>query len=236
MLSFAAAAAPSKLNVVLWGPSGAGKTYTGLAIAHQLGQRVAVVDTEHGASSLYAARFPADMAEMAPPFSPEQFIEAIRVVEAAHYDVILFDSLSPEWDGPGGCLDILAGIQKRGVKGARAWRDVTPRHEALLGAINRTPLSVIVTLREKPRVLLDTAEQTGKTQVTAGGPRAVMRERFEYEYDLVLHIDMQHRVTADKSRLFALREGTTGPADGSLLNAIAAAMHPERALASDPVS
>lgn len=231
MFAFEVSTAPKKLNVALWGPSGAGKTYTGLAIAHQLGTRIAVVDTEHRASSLYTSRFPAAIAGLEPPFGPERFIEAIQAAEAGGFDVVMLDSLSPEWDGPGGCLALVADAQKRGQKGVRGWRDITPQHEALLGAINRTPLSVVVTLREKPRVHLDAAEGSGKPQVTAGEPRPVMRERLEYEYDLVLHIDAGHRVTAVKSRLFSVLEGKSCPADPTLLSRIRTALKPEAPVA-----
>lgn len=221
MFSFEAAAAPAKLNIALWGPSGAGKTYTGLAIAHQLGARVAVADTEHRASSLYASRFPAAIAEMLPPFSPERFLEALHAAEQAGYDVLVIDSLSPEWDGPGGCLDTVAQLRKQGQKPHQAWGAVTPRHDALLGAINRTRLSVVVTLREKARLKLS-GDDTGVSD-----PEPVMRERFEYEYDLVLRIDARHRVTAVKSRLFGVPEGKTGPADAELLARIRHALRPD---------
>ncbi len=219
MFSFESVTSPTKLNIALWGPSGAGKTYTGLAIAHQLGSHVAVLDTEHRASSLYTARFPAHIASLEPPFGPERYIEAIQAAETAGYDVLVVDSLSPEWDGPGGCLALVADARKRGVKSHHAWNDVTPRHEALLGAINRTRLSIVVTLREKPRVIVGTGDN-GKTNVQEGAPTPVTRERFEYEYDLVLHLDGQHRATVMNSRFLSMPEGAHFPADGSLLDRV----------------
>ena len=224
MVTFEPMDHPGKLNIALWGPSGAGKTYTGLAIAHQLGSRVAVIDTEHRASSLYTRRFPAAIAELLPPYHPERFLETIEAAAQAGYDVVLIDSLSPEWDGPGGCLDQVAQARSKGTKPPQAWAAVTPQHDALLGAINRLPISVIVTFREKPRLVLTTGD--GKTQFEEGDPTPVTRERFEYEYDLVLHINAQHVVHAVKSRLFAVPEGGRMPADQSLLNAVHAAMAP----------
>ncbi len=218
MITFKTLTTPPKLNIALWGPSGAGKTYTGLGLAHALGSRVCVVDTEHQASSLYTARFPADIAEFLPPFQPAQFIDAIRSAEQAGYDVLLIDSLSPEWDGPGGCLDMVAQLRKQGKKPHQAWGVVTPQHDALLGAINRTPLSVIVTLREKPRLQL-----SGGTAALSA-PEPIMRDRFEYEYDLVLHIDAHHHVTAIKSRLFGVPEGKSCAANGVLLSHIRQAL------------
>jgi DNA polymerase III delta prime subunit len=141
---------PAKLNAVLWGPSGAGKTYTALALAQRLGGPVAVVDTEHGASAFYTARFPADVLILDPPFAPERWLDALREAEAGGYHVLVLDSLSPEWAGPGGCLDLVAALRRQGRKPHDAWAVVTPRHDALLDALNRTPLSVLVTWGEKP--------------------------------------------------------------------------------------
>ena len=211
---------PSKLNIALWGPSGAGKTYTALGLAHQLGQRVAVADTEHCASALYTDRLPAQIADVQAPYAPEVFIALIDEAESQGFDVLIFDSLSPEWDGPGGCLALLDAAQHQGHKGVRAWKVVTPRHEALLHRINTTPLSIITTLREKPRVLLDTAESNGKNATYNVEPRPVMRERYEFEYDLVFRITMDHRVTAVKSRLTAIPEGSTLKAGKALLDAV----------------
>lgn len=219
MFSFEPEAAPTKLNIALWGPSGAGKTYTGMALAHQLGSRVAILDTEHRASSLYTSRFPAHIAEMQPPFEPERFIDAVRAAEAGGFDVLMFDSLSPEWDGPGGCLATVRDLRQQGKKPHQAWSVVTPRHDALLGLINRTRLSIVVTLREKPHLDLSGAS------TTMAAPTPVMRDRFEYEYDLVLHLDDGHRVTVTKSRLFHVPEGKRMAADGALLDRVRAALY-----------
>ena len=43
--------AQSKLRAAIFGPSGAGKTYTSLRIAKGMGGNVAVVDTERGSAS-----------------------------------------------------------------------------------------------------------------------------------------------------------------------------------------
>lgn len=44
----------AKLRLALDGPSGSGKTYSALAIAAALGERIALIDTEHGSASKYA--------------------------------------------------------------------------------------------------------------------------------------------------------------------------------------
>ncbi len=115
MFDFQATVTPSKPNIAFWGPIGAGKTYTSLALAHQLGSRVAVLDTEHRASALCAHKFPALIAEVKPSFGHERFIEGIHNAERTGFDVLIIDSRSPEWDGPGWYLDKVETAQKSGV-------------------------------------------------------------------------------------------------------------------------
>ena len=224
MFQFKQTAVPTKLNVAFWGPSGAGKTYTALALAHQLGHRIAVLDTEHLASALYAEKFPALSAEVKPPFGPERFIEGIHDAERAGFDVLIIDSLSPEWDGIGGCLDQVATAQKSGKKGAYAWLQVTPQHEALMAAINQSAMSIIVTLREKPLLNLDDAN---KGKAATSTPRPIMRDRFEYEYDLVFRVDNLHRYTATKSRIEAIPVGDVFKGKRSFLQQIRSALYPD---------
>jgi hypothetical protein len=54
----------AKLRLCLQGASGCGKTYTALSIATKLGEKVAVLDTEHGSASLYADAFAFDTCEV----------------------------------------------------------------------------------------------------------------------------------------------------------------------------
>lgn len=223
---------PTKLNVAIWGPSNSGKTYLGLALARRLGNgRAAGVDTEHGAMRLYENRHPVASAIFDPPYNPERFVQAIRSAEAQGFDAILLDSLSPEWDGPGGCLE----LHDQAVKAQRkhnsytAWKTVTPRHEDLLGEINRTRLCVVSTLREKvKREIVDDPDSDGeKSKVKVVGFEAVTRENFEYEYDLVLQLDLKHQARIIKSRLISLTEGKVYPTDEALLTKIVGAIREE---------
>lgn len=46
--------ARNRLKMVLDGPAGCGKTFTALRLAHSLGEKVFVIDTQYGSASLYA--------------------------------------------------------------------------------------------------------------------------------------------------------------------------------------
>jgi DNA polymerase III delta prime subunit len=225
MSRFHPASRPSKLNIAFFGPSGAGKTYTALALAHQLGSRVALVDTEHESSALYAGRFPHDVVALDPPFHPERYAELLAAAVAEGYDVVILDSLSPEWDGPGGCLALVADVQRqqKTPNSFTAWAAVTPRHDALFGAINRAPCSVIGTFRAKPAYDLVPDGQGRTKPVRRALPGLIGREEGAgFEWDLLVALDAQHRATPVKSRFLTLPTGRTQLVDAAWLQTIAA--------------
>jgi hypothetical protein len=69
----------------------------------------------------------------------------------AGYAVLIIDSLSPAWAGEGGILDLhdKASLASRSGNSFAAWREVTPKHNALVDALIGADLHVIVTLRTK---------------------------------------------------------------------------------------
>lgn len=189
----------AKLRLGIAGPSGSGKTYGALTIASGMGGNIAVIDTENGSASLYSNRFQFDVLELAPPFSPERYIEAIAA--ASSYDVLIIDSVTPEWDGPGGILDIHDKTTKASKSGNSytAWADVTPRHNALLNAILRAPIHIITTLRSKTEYVLQ--DVGGKSVPRKVGMAPIQRAGFEYELTTVLELALDgHLLTASKDR------------------------------------
>ena len=54
----------SKLRAAVFGPSGAGKTYSSLLIATGMGGKIALIDSERGTANKYADRFTFDIAEL----------------------------------------------------------------------------------------------------------------------------------------------------------------------------
>lgn len=192
----------AKLRLALSGPSGSGKTHSALLIAKGLGGRIAVIDTERGSASLYSDLVEFDTMELEPPFSPEHFIKAIEAASAAKYDVCIIDSITHEWDGSGGCLEMnekIANVKFRGNTWA-AWNETTPRHRAFLDAILQANMHVIATIRSKTETV-----QGDDKKVKKLGMKAVQREGVEYEFTVVL--DLEHEkhyavASKDRTRLF----------------------------------
>lgn len=191
----------AKLRLGIAGPSGSGKTFGALTIASGIGGKIAVIDTENGSASLYSNHFPFDVLELAPPFTPERYQEAISAAATAGYDTLIMDSVTPEWDGTGGILDIHDKATKASKSGNSytAWADITPRHNAFLNAILRAPIHIICTLRSKTEYVLQ--DVGGKSVPRKVGMAPIQRAGFEYELTTVLELSLDgHLVTVSKDR------------------------------------
>src|SRR4051795_9265264 len=98
-----------KIRMALQGPSGSGKTYSSLLVAYGLTgnwSSIAVIDTENHSSELYAHLGNFKVLHLHLPFTPERYIEAIQVCEKEHMQVVIIDSISHEWEGAGGILEV----------------------------------------------------------------------------------------------------------------------------------
>ena len=197
-----AARKQAKLRLAISGPSGSGKTWGALKIAQGLGGRVAVIDTERGSASLYSDLTQFDTLELNPPFSPERYVQALRAAEKAGYETVIIDSISHEWNGAGGCLEINDIVAQTKFKGNTwsAWSVTTPRHRAFIDAILQSPLHVIATMRSKT----ETVQDGGRVKKL--GMKADTRDGTEYEFTIQLEtMHESHLAVASKDRtgLFA---------------------------------
>ena len=197
----------TKLRLLLEGPSGSGKTYGGLTVAKGLGcKRVIVIDTEQGSSDLYDTILPFDVIDLSPPFTPEKYIEAIEAAEEAGADCIIIDSISHEWNGKGGCLELVDEIARAKFKGNTwsAYSEITPRHRAFIDRMLRSSAHIIATTRSKT----ETAQvnEGGRTKVVKLGMKAETRDGVEYEFTTCLSLvhDGHFAVAAkDRTGLFS---------------------------------
>jgi dephospho-CoA kinase len=95
------------LIVMLSGGTGSGKTYTAMRLASGISGKkpFAVIDTEAGRAKHYADAFTFEHGDLAPPFRPDAYAEAIQAADKGGYPVIVVDSMSHVWAGDGGVLD-----------------------------------------------------------------------------------------------------------------------------------
>jgi hypothetical protein len=191
----------AKLRVGVSAPSGSGKTYSSLLIARGMASdwdKVALIDTEAGSGELYSDLGEYNVRQLSAPYSPERYIEAIKECEDAGMEVIIIDSVSHEWEGKGGCLEINESIAQSKFRGNTwsAWSETTPRHQKFLEAIITSKCHVITCARTK----IDTV-MTDDKKVKKVGTKEIQREGFEYELTLNFNLDRDtHKAIASKDR------------------------------------
>lgn len=188
----------AKIRLGLSAVSGGGKTYSALLIAYGITNdwsKIAVIDTENNSADLYAHLGEYSVLPLSAPYTPERYIDAIKECEGAGMEVIIIDSITHEWDGKGGCLQIQ---EQLGGK-YQDWAKVTPRHQAFIDAILQSKCHVITTVRRKQDYEM-TKDGGGKMKVEKAGLKEVTREGFEYELTANLEIDVRHNATASKDR------------------------------------
>jgi hypothetical protein len=196
----------TKLRLLLTGPSGSGKTWGALQIAKGIGGKCVVIDTEEGSSDLYDHLHDFDVLDLRPPFSPEAYIEAITAAEQAGYEIIIVDSVTHCWSGPGGCLEILEDVAKAQFRGNTwsAFSVITPRWRAFVDKLLRSSAHVICCGRSKTETAQ--VDDHGKKKVAKLGMKLEARDGLEFEFTCVL--DLVHdghyaTVSKDRTGLFA---------------------------------
>jgi hypothetical protein len=151
------------------GGTGSGKTYTAMLLAKGIadGKPFAVIDTEAGRASHYADQFEFDVLELEPPFSPENYKNAIVSAEKAGYPVIVVDSMSHEYSGDGGILDMQeAEFQRMGYKEAAkmaSWIKPKKEHKDMMSRLLQIRTHLILCFRAEAKV--DMVKVDGKWQI-----------------------------------------------------------------------
>lgn len=186
-------------RILLCGPPGSGKTYTALALAHGLGSRVAVVDTQRGSASWYVGvngwKFDTLKASS---FAPASLLEILGVAAGKEYDALVLDSWSSYWEGADGMLE---QVDRRGRSGAynSGWKEVRPEERAMTDALLSYPGHVIVTLRSKVEHIAEENEH-GRKEVRRVALKPIQRDGVEHDFDIVGDLDERNALTVSKTR------------------------------------
>lgn len=197
----------SFLRLGIGGPAGSGKTFSALRIATEMAKlkpgKIAVIDTERGSASKYADIFEFDVLELADDHHPERFIEAIKAAVDAGYLYVIIDSTTHEWTGKNGCLE-LHDIETRKTKNSyTAWNAITPLHNRFFDSILNAKANIIGTVRSKVDHVQE-KDSNGKTTIKKVGMASIQREGADYEYDILMEIDVDHFGVITKTRCAAL--------------------------------
>lgn len=186
------------IKLAIQGPSGSGKTYSSLLLAYGLvgdWNQIALIDTENNSSHLYSHLGNYYVLSLSEPFSPENYITAIEVCEKAGIRAIIIDSISQEWEGSGGIIETHGNMAGNSFTN---WNRVTPRHNAFVQRILQSPSHIIATVRSKQDYVL--TDKNGKMVPEKVGLKGVTRDGMDYEFTVVLDLDIKHQATASKDR------------------------------------
>ena len=163
------------LLIGIAGGTGSGKTYSAMRMASGMAgdKPFAVIDTEAGRAKHYADQFKFDHGDLAPPFRPDAYIEAIHAADKAGYGVIVVDSMSHVWAGDGGVLDWqeeelgrMAGDdwKKREACKMAAWIKPKISHKQMVQRLLQVRAHLILCFRAEEKIEM-TRNQNGKMEI-----------------------------------------------------------------------
>lgn len=184
----------AKLRLAIFGPSGAGKTYTALRIATGIGDSIALIDTENKSACKYADRFTFDVAELSNPTIDNM----VAFINQASHDVLIIDSLTHSWQD---LLQEVDAIAKKKYKGNMwsAWSEGTPQQKKLVKALLDYPGHIIATMRTKTEWMTESTRD-GKMKPVRVGLSPEQGKGIEYEFDMLIEINTEHFATIIKDR------------------------------------
>lgn len=166
-----AKAEQAALKIGIYGPPGAGKTFTSLLMAEGLaqasGRRVAYVDTEHG-TDFYCKAVPSRTVH------PEAFdfdalysrsitdvIESVKGLDPAEYSVVVLDSITHLWEA---AMAAYRGPRTReGGIPINAWGRIKKPYKDLMAFLLSSPLHVIICGRQG--LVYEKNEESGESSV-----------------------------------------------------------------------
>jgi hypothetical protein len=199
----------SKARIGMSGPAGSGKTMSALLIAYGIVEdwgKIAVIDTENGSGELYVNYNQNGIKigeyfaiTLQSPYTPEKYIEAIKLCEENGIECAIVDSLTHAWAGEGGLLDQQGKIADKSGNSWSAWRTITPKHNQLVEAILTANIHIIATLRSKMEYVQE-KDSNGKTTVKKVGMGNIQRDGMEYEFTCFFELAQNHSAEATKDR------------------------------------
>lgn len=148
--------------------------------------KLGFVDTEEKRAGVYARDHDFDVINISAPFTPEKYIEALRIFEDAGYDGVIIDSVSHEWEGKGGILEMVDTSTERNE--FTRWKEPKRRHRKFVQDLLRSKMHVAACFRAKEKFSLQKNEQ-GKLVPVSRGLQVLQDENLPYEF--MVQITMQ---------------------------------------------
>lgn len=181
------------------GASGSGKTYSALLVAKGLAGtgKIGFIDTEAKRGLHYADKFQFEHLDFEAPFSPDRYLEALKVLETAGCTVAVIDSASHEHAGDGGILEMhdaeldrMAGQdwKKREACNMAAWIKPKGDHKKFVTRLLQCRMHIIFCFRAEEKIEMvkvndngEIVEKGGKTKIIPKGWQPICEKNLPYE-------------------------------------------------------
>lgn len=185
----------AKVVLALAGDSGTGKTLSAIRLARGIvgaEGKIGFVDTEQHRASLYADYYGGfDVINLEPPFSPERYAEAVLTFKDAGYDCVIIDSMSHEWEGDGGVLEMAENqVYKSGKKmtGMDKWVKPKMAHRKMMSNLMNCGMNIIFCYRVKYQ-LVDAKDEKGNDIKVRSTDATIVREQ-GVNYDITCELEL----------------------------------------------
>lgn len=184
------------LSIGLCGASGSGKSFSAgrlaTGIQRVVGGKIGWIDTEANRALHYAESFRFDHLPFPPPFSPDDYWDAINTCVVDGCKTIIIDSMSHEHEGPGGVLEwhqaeverlSKAWGQPEAAVQFPAWAEPKSARRRLLNNILQVNVNLVCCFRAKRKVSMPTADQkrAGQRNPIDLGWMPIAGQEFAYE-------------------------------------------------------
>lgn len=183
------------LKMLLQGASNSGKSYSGLRIAGGIaskagGEGVCMINAEASRGVYYADLMDYSIIDLEPPYTAQQYMEAIDAAIDAGFKVILIDGISNEWTWLNEYHDSLGG------NSFQAWSRCKPIHKKFMDKILTCPAHIICTARGKQEYSIE--EKNGRKEITKLGVGADQSKQLSFEFTVSLLLNENHFWSVDK--------------------------------------
>lgn len=177
--------------IALYGPSGAGKTFTALQLGWGLAggnsDEMGMLDTENGRGEMYddclvgtdgkVHEFWYDRLD--PPFTPQRFIDKRNEFNQRKLKVLVEDTISHEWNGSGGVLEQVKK-ERASITGWRKWK---PEHRKFVDSMLHSDMHHIVCLRSTNKT-----DWTDPQKPVSKGLMPVQQDEFLFEVTISIEL------------------------------------------------
>ena len=140
----------------------------------------AVLDTEARRGLHYADDYDFEHMDLGPPFTPDRYLESIRALAKRGFRAVVVDSMSHEWEGEGGVLEM---ADKDTAKSPSNWIKPKAAHKRLVNGLLQVGTNLIFCLRaqEKVEVVADPDRVAERSWCARLGGIRSSEKRFLFE-------------------------------------------------------